>query len=68
MPLEDFEISETQRVMRLQRVYVQFYDLVIREACMGWAIDLEDGSEVFAAAMVSPAQPVLVCWSWATKG
>ncbi|CAE7317713.1 GIP [Symbiodinium sp. CCMP2592] len=56
LPTEDIEISATQRLIRLERVFVRCADGAARAAYMGWAIDLETENEVFAVALTSASR------------
>ena len=46
-PLEDIEVSETQRIVRIDRISVACVDGTAREAYLAWCVDVADGNEVF---------------------
>ena len=59
LPLEDIEISETQRLVRVDSTFIPFADHVIREAWIAWCLDLESGNEAFMMVAQSQWEPVL---------
>ena len=59
-PVEDEEISPTQRIVRIDTSLVTFADRIIREVWVAWAVDIEDGQEVFMAVAHSEHQPLVI--------
>ena len=62
-PVENIEVSETQRILRIDQILVTCVDGTPREAYLAWCVDVADGDEVFIVITRGSYQPQVKSYS-----